>query len=52
MKRLDIVIGREENQHRLLVKMGQKAFVVGSPQSVPNSVSRNHCNLIVTCWRN
>ena len=47
MTKLDIVIGREENLHRLLVKMGQKAFVVGSPQSVPNSVSRNHCALVV-----
>ena len=47
MTKLDIVIGREENLHRLLVKMGQKAFVVGSPHSVPNSVSRNHCALVV-----
>ena len=44
---VEAVIGKEEGQHRLLVKIGQKAFVVGSPQSVPNTVSRSHCSLSV-----
>ena len=47
MAKLEAVIGKEEGQHRLLVKIGQKAFVVGSPQSVPNTVSRSHCSLSV-----
>ena len=47
MAKVEAVIGKEEGQHRLLVKIGQKAFVVGSPQSVPNTVSRLHCSLSV-----
>lgn len=47
MAKVEAVIGKEEGQHRLLVKIGQKAFVVGNPQSVPNSVSRSHCSLSV-----
>lgn len=47
MANVEAVIGKEEGQHRLLVKIGQKAFVVGIPQSVPNSVSRLHCRLSV-----
>lgn len=47
MAKVEAVIGKEEGQHRLLVKIGQKAFVVGSPQSVPNTVSRSHCSLSV-----
>lgn len=47
MAKVEAVIGKEEGQHRLLVKIGQKAFVVGNPQSVPNTVSRLHCSLSV-----
>ena len=47
MAKVEAVIGKEEGQHRLLVKIGQKAFVVGAPQSVPNTVSRQHCSLSV-----
>lgn len=47
MAKVEAVIGKEEGQHRLLVKIGSKAFVVGSPQSVPNTVSRSHCSLSV-----
>lgn len=47
MANLEAVLGKEEGQHRLLVKIGTKAFVVGSPQSVPNTVSRAHCELSV-----
>lgn len=47
MAKVEAVIGKEEGQHRLLVKIGQKAFVVGNPQSVPNTVSRSHCTLSV-----
>lgn len=44
---IEAIIGKEEGLHRLLVKVGSKAFVVGVPQSVPNTVSRTHCNLSV-----
>ena len=47
MAKVEAVIGKEEGSHRLLVKIGQKAFVVGAPQSVPNTVSRQHCSLSV-----
>lgn len=47
MAKVEAVIGKEEGQHRLLVKIGQKAFPVGTPQSVPNTVSRMHCSLSV-----
>lgn len=47
MAKVEAVIGKEEGQHRLLVKIGSKAFVVGNPQSVPNTVSRIHCSLSV-----
>ena len=47
MAKVEAVIGKEEGQHRLLVKIGPKAFTVGSPQSVPNSVSRTHSSLSV-----
>lgn len=47
MAKLEAVLGKEEGQHRLLVKIGSKAFVVGTPQSVPNTVSRTHCSLSV-----
>lgn len=47
MAKVEAVIGKEEGQHRLLVKVGPKAFTIGSPQSVPNSVSRTHCSLTV-----
>ena len=47
MAKVEAFIGKEEGQHRLLVKIGQKAFVVGNPQSVPNTVSRSHCSLSV-----
>lgn len=47
MAKVEAVIGKEEGQHRLLVKVGSKAFVVGIPQSVPNTVSRIHCSLSV-----
>lgn len=47
MAKVEAVIGKEEGLHRLLVKIGQKAFVIGHPQSVPNTVSRAHCSLSV-----
>lgn len=47
MAKIEAVIGKEEGLHRLLVKIGTKAFAIGSPQSVPNSVSRTHCCLSV-----
>ena len=47
MTKVEAVIGKEEGQHRLLVKIGSKAFVVGNPQCVPNTVSRTHCSLSV-----
>lgn len=47
MATVEAVIGKEEGLHRLLVKIGSKAFVVGQPQSVPNTVSRLHCSLTV-----
>lgn len=47
MANIEAIIGKEEGLHRLLIKIGQKAFVVGNPQSVPNSVSRTHCSLSV-----
>lgn len=47
MAKVEAVIGKEEGQHRLLVKVGPKAITIGSPQSVPNSVSRTHCSLTV-----
>ncbi|MDE7456954.1 MAG: FHA domain-containing protein [Prevotella sp.] len=47
MAKVEAVVGKEEGQHRLLVKIGSKAFAVGNPQSVPNTVSRTHCSLSV-----
>lgn len=47
MATVEAIIGKEEGQHRLLVKIGSKAFVVGTPNCVPNTVSRAHCNLTV-----
>ena len=47
MAKIEALLGKEEGSHRLEVKVGQKAFVVGSPGSVPKSVSRNHCLLTV-----
>lgn len=47
MAKIEAVLGKEEGMHRLLVKIGQKAFAVGNPQSVPNTVSRSHCSLSV-----
>ena len=47
MANIEAIIGKEEGLHRLLIKIGQKAFVVRNPQSVPNSVSRTHCSLSV-----
>lgn len=47
MAKVEAVIGKEEGQHRLLIKIGSKAFVLGNPQSVPNTVSRTHCSLSV-----
>lgn len=47
MAKIEAIIGKEEGQHRLLVKNGSKAFVLGVPQSVPNTVSRSHCSLSV-----
>lgn len=45
---VEAIIGREDDSsHRLLVKIGQKAFVIGAPQSVPKTVSRQHCKLSV-----
>ena len=47
MAKIEAIIGKEEGLHRLLVKNGSKAFVLGVPQSVPNTVSRSHCSLSV-----
>ena len=43
---LEAIIGRDEQQ-RLLVKVGQGAFLIGMPGSVPKSVSHAHCHLAV-----
>lgn len=47
MAKIEALLGKEEGAHRLEVKVGQKSFVVGSPESVPKSVSRSHCLLTV-----
>ncbi|MCF0196018.1 MAG: FHA domain-containing protein [Bacteroidaceae bacterium] len=47
MATLEAVIGKEEGQHRLLVKIGAKAFTIGQAESVPGTVSRTHCSLTV-----
>lgn len=45
---MEIVIGREEGQRRLKCTVnGGKSFFVGNPNSVPLSVSRQHCKIIV-----
>lgn len=43
----EAIIGREEGKHRLLVKVGQKGFTVGEENSVPRTVSRTHCKVIL-----
>lgn len=47
MAKIEALLGKEEGAHRLEVKVGQKSFAVGSPESVPKSVSRSHCLLTV-----
>lgn len=47
MAKIEALLGKEEGAHRLEVKVGQKTFAVGSPESVPKSVSRSHCLLTV-----
>lgn len=47
MAKIEAFLGKEEGAHRLEVKVGQKSFAVGSPESVPKSVSRSHCLLTV-----
>ena len=47
MAKIEALLGKEEGAHRLEVKVGQKVFVFGSPESVPKSVSRTHCLLTV-----
>ena len=47
MAKIEALLGKEEGAHRLEVRVGQKAFVFSSPESVPKSVSRTHCFLTV-----
>lgn len=44
---MDVIIGREAGAAapRLCVKYGDKSFFLGTPGSVPKSVSRSHCRL-------
>ncbi len=46
---MDIIIGREAGaaSPRLCLKQGEKAFYIGTPGSVPKSVSRSHCRLSI-----
>lgn len=44
---IEAILGREQSTRRLLVKVGGKAFPVGMPNSVPKSVSRTHCKIII-----
>ncbi len=46
---LDVIIGRESGATapRLCVRLGEKTAFLGTPGSVPRSVSRSHCRLQV-----
>lgn len=43
----DLIIGREAGSSapRLCVKQGERSFFIGTPGSVPKSVSRSHCRV-------
>ena len=47
---LDLIIGREEGTEkpRLAIIQNGKAFHIGKPGSVPNTVSRKHCRIIIS----
>ena len=46
---MEILIGRENtDQRRLQITVGDIAKLYGKPGSVPKSVSRSHCKLIVS----
>lgn len=42
---MDILIGREGDSHRLLITVNNKSKAVGTPESVPATVSRKHCSI-------
>lgn len=44
---MEIIIGREEGARRLHCVADGRAFNIGSAGSVPTSVSRQHCKLVV-----
>lgn len=44
---MEIIIGREEGNHRLHIVAGGRQFNIGGVDSVPASVSRQHCQLSV-----
>lgn len=46
---MDLIIGRESGAAapRLCIKSGEKSFFLGTPGSVPKTVSRSHCRLQV-----
>lgn len=44
---MKIVVGREEGTHRLHVTIGGSDFNLGAADSVPQSVSRQHCQLTI-----
>lgn len=47
MALIEAIIGRESEQRRLLVKVGQATYTIGTQGSVPNSVSREHCKMTI-----
>lgn len=44
---LDISIGRESQTNKLVISSGNYSTIIGSSNSVPKSVSRNHCVLTI-----
>lgn len=44
---MEIIIGREEGQHRLHIVSEGKELNIGTPECVPANVSRQHCQLLI-----
>lgn len=44
---MELIIGRESQKNRLRISVNNQDFFLGDIGSVPQSVSRQHCKLVI-----